>query len=234
MLTKLKENTIQSAGLSRIWKHIQDGNVGTMSAFRGEYTRKQNLQRHAKLLIDLRNLKYDYIQIIGYYPEAGKTEPSQEVSVFVFENDLNQKGLKKTLMRLGAKFGQDTITYKDKGSHSFELIATTAHESDGINYRPGDIVATFNSAQYGSLDTGLTDSEGKKMLQKIYSKIRGRPFFWKGISAKAYPEYNGSGAMHGALMFEALMLKASELNNTVSRKEIQDFIENYEPEIVEV
>lgn len=55
-----------------------------------------------------------------------------------------------------------------------------------------------------------------------------------GIAAKAYPEYDGSGGFHGALMFEALMLQASDLNKIVSRREIKDFTENYEPEIEEV
>lgn len=38
MLTKLKENSIQAAGLSRVWQHIQQSAAGTISASRQYYT----------------------------------------------------------------------------------------------------------------------------------------------------------------------------------------------------
>lgn len=176
---------IKSAGLSRIYQHIQENYCGTISAFRQyregwesvpdkadpqaikdyKIPHAENMKRHKLLGALLRKSGINTIQIDGVYKESSSGKTAKESSYFCFA----PFNFKKELIGLGDTFEQDTITYAELGGN-FELIISHDHiGSDGKMQYKGDVVAEFDlGASYGK-DDG-----------EAYSLIRGRPFAWAG------------------------------------------------------
>ncbi|WP_240448913.1 hypothetical protein [Helicobacter pylori] len=73
---------LSAAGLSRLYKHMAEGQCGTISAFRGSYTRETNMKRTKQLKAMLRALypKVGFITIVGSCQEKASDIPSNEVS----------------------------------------------------------------------------------------------------------------------------------------------------------
>lgn len=181
---------VQSAGLSRIWQHIQNCQCGSISAFRQyrngwEHINKamqknpkvvkeykipynENVKRHKILGGLLLKCGINTIEIVGNYAEVNSGKVAKELSYFCFV-DSQQFTLKECLIDLGDRFEQDSITYAQKGQN-FKLIASHTHrDDDGITWHKGDVMVEFNKGKL----FGKTDG-------KIYSLIRGRPFQWAG------------------------------------------------------
>ena len=116
---------ITESSLSRLWKHSQEHDYGTITAFRyapecGEgtpYTKKENLQRNKSLLAKLRSKGYGVTSIKGSYIENyGKATAREVGENSFFVADMQDKGrLKKDLLALGEEFDQDSIIFGDKG-----------------------------------------------------------------------------------------------------------------------
>lgn len=184
------QGMIQSAGLSRIYQHIQENNCGTISAFRQyragyenipdeqrndkqvlkEYKipHSENMKRHKLLGAMLRQYGINTIQIEGVYKEAGSPKAEKEASYFCFATF----NFRKELIGLGDTFEQDSITYAEQGDN-FELIVAHSHtDSTGERFKSGEVIAEFDAGVvYGKNDT------------EAYSAIRGRPFAWGGWKA---------------------------------------------------
>ena len=161
---------IESAGLSRIWQYTQDYPCGTISAFRPDYTRKENKYRSSVLGGLLRNKGFSTILVMGHfkYPD-GKID--KENSYFVWDTRGNGKALFKALLDLGEKFEQNSITFAEAGE-DFKLYATNPDET-GLPV--GKPIATFKGTAFG-------DTKGSPS----YSEIRGRPFLWDNYEEVSY------------------------------------------------
>ena len=100
---------LQESSLSRLWKHSQEHDYGTITAFRyapdcGEgtpYTKKENLQRNKSLLAKLRSKGYGVTSIKGSYIENYGKPTAREVGEnSFFVADIQDKGkLKRTCSR---------------------------------------------------------------------------------------------------------------------------------------
>lgn len=160
-MNPLKELTkpaikIEAAGLSRIYQYTQEHDTGTISAFRPEYSRQENLTRSSILAGLLRKEGYTTIQVQGIYQyEDGST--GKESSFFVVDRH-DRGNLFKSLLELGSKFEQESISYADRGQ-DFALYATNSQ------YKLGTKIAIFRGKKFG--EKGVS-----------YSTIRGRPFAW--------------------------------------------------------
>ena len=116
---------ITESSLSRLWKHSQEHDYGTITAFRyapecGEatpYTKRENLQRNKSLLAKLRSKGYGVTSIKGSYIENyGKATAREVGENSFFVADMQDKGrLKKDLLARGEEFDQDSIIFGDKG-----------------------------------------------------------------------------------------------------------------------
>lgn len=155
---KVEAIKIEAAGLSHIYKYTQEHDTGTISAFRLDYSRKENLTRSSILGGLLRKRGYTTIQVQGIYQYGDNGSIGKESSFFVVDRYDNGK-LLKTLLELGVKFEQESISYADR-EQDFALYATNAE-----GYRIGEKIATFKGKKFGQ--TGVS-----------YSAIRGRPFLW--------------------------------------------------------
>lgn len=161
----LKEEIIKESSLSRLWRKYQQCDSGTISAFRGEYSYKQNMERSRKLSAILVGLGYSVTSIDGVYIENYGTDqelPVNEKSFIIF--DIKQSGkLKSDLIKLGEMFDQDSITFNNVQRGTYVLIGT----SKRTNYYPG----YKNEVVLGKPMFG----EGGQ----FHSKISGRPFVFK-------------------------------------------------------
>ena len=77
---------MNESSLTRIKSHIENRNVGLISAFRGRYTKPENLQRTRELESMIRSDGFSFIKMNGHYIEGHGTPNAQdkdEVALFV-------------------------------------------------------------------------------------------------------------------------------------------------------
>lgn len=168
---QLKEELgpLNESGLSRIYKHTLWHDYGTITAFRyapdcGEgtpYTKKENLQRNASLVAKLRAEGYSVTKIKGSYIENYGTDDEKEVgeNSFIVIDIADKGNLKKTLMKLGEEFEQDSIIFGEAGGPA-SLI--------GTNRCPKGYPGYHKVARQGGALFGKTG--------EFMSRVKGRPF----------------------------------------------------------
>ena len=173
---------LQESSLSRIWKHSQAHDYGTITAFRSArdcgkgkpYTKKENLQRNTSLLAKLRAKGYGVTAIKGSYIENYGSEDPEYPPIEGGENsffvaDLQDKGrLKKDLLALGEEFEQDTVIFGKAAS------VASLH---GSNKCPGNTFSGKTVKQGGALFGHKAGTFGA-----FLSRVRGRPFVFAKLS----------------------------------------------------
>ena len=171
---------LEESSLSRLWRHSQEHDYGTITAFRyapncGEgtpYTKKENLQRNKSLLAKLRSKGYGVTSIKGSYIENYGKPTAREVGEnSFFVADMQDKGkLKKDLLALGKEFEQDSIIYGDKAKSG--ILFGTSNCPDA--YPGSGKKLTQGGAIFGK--------EGEFM-----SRVNGRPFvFSESVEVQPY------------------------------------------------
>ena len=180
-MSKTYDKLLQEANLSRVLKHMQEHDCGTISAERiardcgegKEYSNAENRARMRSLLAKLKSKDYGVIRLVGVY------EGKNENSYFIFDRK-DTGNLLKDLKTLGQAFDQDSVLFIPKGGKEGIL--------HGTNKCP-DAFPGWNKIE----------NVGKRFMGKkgeIYtSKIRNRPFIF---SKECYDPGNGMGywAMH--------------------------------------
>ena len=165
------KHELNEASISRLWKHTQERNIGIVTAFRGRYTKQENLKRNAQLRNDIRAAGYGFYTIEGHYIEGYGSEASKDVkeqSFLVIGDKGDDSGrLKGFLKKAGAKYNQDSIFYK-KFDDTAVLIGTQSKDEDG------------NAVTYPGKNTEFTVGKFQPMkMGQFYSKMRGKPFVFE-------------------------------------------------------
>lgn len=153
--------------LSKFWKEQQNRSFGIITAFRGDYTYEINKQLNRELHNDLRTkgLVADVI-IKGIYKEHYGTAEEKEVKEEAFivfpkiGSDGEVSGLKKTLMKLGQKYDQDSILFKSIQDENAYLIGTSKRVNAFPSYHEEYNVGRFHP----------------KSIGEFYSRMRGKAF----------------------------------------------------------
>lgn len=163
----LNEETINESGLSRLWRKYKEHDSGTISAFRGEYTKTENMERSRKLSTTLVGAGYSVTSVDGTYIENYGSDHERKVkekSFIVFDRN-NTGKLKKDLMKLGEIYDQDSITFNSVADGNYYLIGTSKR-----------------SDAYPKYHTEV--KLGKPMFGKggeFHSTVKGRPFVFEGV-----------------------------------------------------
>ena len=159
-----QKRLLKESGLARLYKHWQEHESGTISAFRGERTTSENKELSKKLKAILLSKGYSVTPIKCVFIENYNTPDTVEVkeeSYFVV--DIKDEGnLEKDLQELGKQFEQDSVTFSEKGGNYF-LIGTKKGGYPGLGKKE-----KLGSAMFGK--------DGEFM-----SKINGRPFVFESI-----------------------------------------------------
>jgi hypothetical protein len=176
-----KGKVINESSLSRLWRHMQEHDSGTITAYRHKeydkndkdkvvktYIRKENKARN-KLLYAKLSQKYDVTKVKGSYIENYGSSKAHEVGEMVwFVVDKNDtENLEKDLRKLGQQFNQDSILYIPKGGTKGILIGTKNDEYS-------DYYAYPDFGQKKKLPNAVWGKEGEFM-----TKMHGRPFYFK-------------------------------------------------------
>lgn len=179
--------TLTEASLVRLFQHTESRNVAILSAFRGRYTKSENLARSSKLEAEIRAAGYGFYKIEGRYIEGFGSEQSKEVkerAIFVIGKLGDDKGaLKGLVKKLGAKYNQDSVLFKPFDGKKAVLIGTQAKDEDG------------NPVQFPGLNVEYPVGEFKPMkVSQFYSKMKGKPFVFESFEqadtwSTAYAKY---------------------------------------------
>jgi hypothetical protein len=171
------QKEVNESSLSRVWKHSQEHDTGTISAFRyakdcgeGEvYDLSINKKNSQTLKQKLLALGYGVTLIKGTYIENYKTSDEKEVqedSYLVV--DLKDSGnLKRDLIKLGQFYEQDSITYSQPNGEYY-LISS--------NKCPGGYPGKGKVGVEVKLGKPLFGQNGE-----FHSKINGRPFVFESL-----------------------------------------------------
>lgn len=189
-MTKLKDllpkKPMNESGLSRLAKHMDEHDCGTITAFRSkegcggedaaEYSLDDNKKRNRQLYANLEVLGYGVTRVDGAYIENFGTKDAKEVKEDVyFVVDLKDKGTLKTdLMRLGEKYMQDSILFIPKGGKGSMLIGTNNCENSYPGYHK---TQTYNDRNMGKGGEFMT-------------KVKGRPFIFEDTMLEQTGVYN--------------------------------------------
>lgn len=203
-----EEVNLQESSLSRIWKHSQLHQTGTITAFRyardcGEgkvYTKGENKARNKKLESKLLSKGYGITKIQGIYIENYKSNNEIEVkeeSFFVVDLKDNKK-LLSDLKKLGREFDQDSICFGLEGGRRYTVFGTNdcpnAYPGKGKNVKLGD--AIFGKSG------------------KFMSKVNGRPFIFSGSVKTKLPEM---------ITYESLSIRSKEVIDKISNTTWESF-----------
>ena len=115
---------INEASLSRVWQHTTNGKsaIGILTAFRGEYTAEENVNRNKLLAANIRTLGYGFFYLDGYWIENQNTAEEQHVkedSLFVI-GKITDTAFANNIHSLGNKFEQEAVIVQDE--HPARLI----------------------------------------------------------------------------------------------------------------
>jgi len=153
---------LDETSLSRVYSKLQTSSVGFMTAFRDEYTKKENRQRNHKLKAQLQRegylltaVKGNYIEDYDKYDTTKGTEVAENTFLVVSQKEGEDLQLEKDLIKLGNEWEQDSILSVQFGKNAF-LIGT---KKGGY---PGK---------------GVYDDQGKPKYGKggeFFSRINGR------------------------------------------------------------
>lgn len=165
-------DSLNEASTSRLVNKFLDDSVtfAIISASRSEKSPQENNKLTQQLKADVRQANLGFNEFIGRWVEDG--ESSDEASLLI-------TGISKKLAcKLGAKYEQASIIYKD-GSGVNE-ICTTAFTDDGKTYNPGDVVRKYSIDPNKPLNTA--------MAQEIFSNKVGGPasLLKKGSNRKPF------------------------------------------------
>lgn len=170
---------IKESSLSRLQKHMEEHDCGTISGFRSEYTKKENLQRNKSLLAKLQSKGLQVTEVDGVYIENIKTSNEIEVKekTFFVVDSKDKGNLEDVLKLFGKEFEQGSIMIIPKGGKISYVCGT----KDGVWPGLGERVK-FPNRKTGSKEEFMT-------------KIRGRPISFLECVLKEYATPQGYTTM---------------------------------------
>ena len=111
---------MQESSLSRIKSKSDKSGIATMSADRGNLSRKENQKRSQQLQKDIRSrFGRGPTKLKGSYDErdekTGETRKVKEKSFAIDRGKMGKRKFKKEVKKLGKKYGQDSVIVQTKG-----------------------------------------------------------------------------------------------------------------------
>lgn len=110
-------NIVNEASLGRIWQYTKSGRpYAIFTAFRGEYTYKQNVERNTIAVAELRKNGFGYFFVDGNFVENAGTENEifvKEDSIFTNAEPDDEDRFRDLIISLGRKFNQDAVLIVD-------------------------------------------------------------------------------------------------------------------------
>ena len=150
---------MQESSLSRIKSKSDKGGIATMSADRGNLSRKQNQARAKQLQKDIRG-KFGRgpTKLKGSYDEkdekTGESRKVKEKSFAIDRGKMGKRKFKKEVKKLGKKYGQDSVLTQTK-----KTATLSATRKGGLGKSKGINVGRFKPQ--GKNPEGQSQIKGK-------------------------------------------------------------------------
>ena len=118
---------LKESSLSRLYRHMQEHDSAALSAFRNEFTKKENLERNRELKAELLGRGYGVTRILGSFIENFETPKAVEVSEesFFVSNRKDDPNFRNEIAGLGEDFDQDSVLIVPKGAQDAFLLGTS-------------------------------------------------------------------------------------------------------------
>ena len=129
---------MQESSLSRIKSKSDKGGIATMSADRGNLSRKQNQARAKQLQKDIRG-KFGRgpTKLKGSYDEkdekTGESRKVKEKSFAIDRGKMGKRKFKKEVKKLGKKYGQDSVLTQTKKTGTLHRTRKGGLDTKGMN-----------------------------------------------------------------------------------------------------
>lgn len=154
----MRLSTISESSLARLHGKSQ-GIAGTITAYRSEFTKRENQQRNRSLLAKLMWKGYSVTAVRGSYIENFGSDSEKEVSehsFFVAPRD--QKGaetLEADLISLGQEFDQDSVLIIKGGKG--ELVGTSKRDNAWPEFGKREPVGGFKGGKAAQFMSRVND-----------------------------------------------------------------------------
>ncbi len=152
-------------GLIRLLEEHELYDIGIVSAWRADNSHEQNAALHQEASLDIRALKYDYVQLEGYYQENGQSSPKKEISFVIINKgygDGSFENFRDDIIGLGKYLDQDSVILWLK-------------QGDAIQYEQGREAKRFpNFSIFSDLEEAIAVGSGAASI------MSGRPFVFTG------------------------------------------------------
>lgn len=140
------EQQVNEASLSRVWQHLtSDRPVALLTAFRGEFTQEQNIQRNKTLAAKIKQAGYGYFFVDGYWVENQGTPDEVHVaedSIFAIGDANKQEEFKQLVIDMGKQYNQDAVLIKD--STGVKLYDQSGNDFlDLGEFKPGKLAQAY-------------------------------------------------------------------------------------------
>jgi len=165
------EKFLTESGLSRLYQHMMDYDSAIISAFRNEYTNKQNYERSRELKAQLLSAGYGVTKIDGSYIENFETPEAIEVSeqsLFI-SNRGGAADFINEIARLGEEYEQDSVLIIPEGGQDAYLLGTR----QGNDFPPYGQQITVGNIKMGG-------------EAEFMSRVKGRPFVFDEPVVETY------------------------------------------------
>lgn len=190
----MKLAALKESGLSRLQSKVQAGVAGAITAYRSEYTRRENQQRNRSLLAKLQSSGFSVTAIKGSYIENYGSEDQREVSEHSYfvspHGDGSADRLEAMLVSLGQEFDQDSVLVVSNGKAA--LIGTSHRENAWPSYGSREPVGGFKGGKAAEFMSRVNNRsfvfEDYEMPGTI-NGIRGL----KILASKPWQEIEGEG-----------------------------------------
>ncbi len=168
----------KESSLSRVFKKMEEHECGTITAYRGEFTYKENRARLESLNVKLTKLGYRLTELNGVYIENfGSTNPEKpektvKERIFFAEDFKDYGTIKKDLMDLGEEFDQESILFIPKGGLSATLIGTSHDQDAYLDYHEE---IPFSNRSFGEVGEFMTKVKNRPFMFESFEREQKRP-----------------------------------------------------------
>lgn len=147
-----------SYSLNRSLHWLNNRNCAILTAWRGNYSKKENNHRNKELQNSLRNLGYGVIRVKGCYAEVGRSV-EKENSFLVFDLD-DTPDFKDKIYEQSERYEQDCFLYKPLDKEVAYLIGTNDDFGKGEIIPIGALrINSDNADNYSEVASGRVSFE---------------------------------------------------------------------------
>ncbi len=188
----LQEKSLNESSLSRILKKMGEYDCGIITAFRHNFSKKENLERNKKLLANIYHHRFDAVKVYGAYIENydpnNKSNQKEVIEESFFVIDSKKTGnLKKFLTLAGSAFLQDSIIFIPNNTKKATLIGTSPWSNNSIWPERGQEIE-FSKMKIGTENEFMTKVKNKPFyfFEKVEPCDFAKPYNMMSAMAMSY------------------------------------------------